>query len=424
MDFGLLPPEVNSARMYTGPGAGPLLTAAAGWEAVAAQLESTAAGYSSQVAGLTGRWLGPSSLAMAAAATPYVAWLQASAAEAGLTAAQAYAAVTAYEVAFAMTVPPPVIAANRALLMALVATNFFGQNTAAIAACEAQYMQMWIQDAVAMYGYAVDAETASTLTAFDEPPQTTNPSGQLAQARAVAQTATTNTVARTQSLLTQFSSLDSTSESLSGVDASVGGSSGVNTGVGASVGGADGINAGVGASVGGSNGSDAGLGLGVGASLGGSSGVNTGVGASVGGSSGVNAGVGASVGGASGVNTGVGAGSGGVNTGVGASVGGSSGVNAGVGTGTGSGGLGTGTGSGGLGTGASVGGSGGGLNAGVGLGNVGINGATVSTGPVTPLVSSPGLAGTSAIQPQYNAEGLAEWVASTFPGAVPVAAAG
>jgi PPE-repeat protein len=32
-----------------------------------------------------------------------------------------------------MTVPPPVVAANRAELMMLVATNFLGQNTPAIA---------------------------------------------------------------------------------------------------------------------------------------------------------------------------------------------------------------------------------------------------------------------------------------------------
>ena len=202
MDFGLLPPEVNSGLMYAGPGSGPLLAAAAAWDAVAAELESSAAGYSSQIADLTGlAWFGPSSLAMSGAAATYVGWLQAAAAQAGVTATQAYAAAAAYEMAFAMTVPPPVIAANRALLMALIATNFFGQNTAAIAACEAQYGEMWVQDATAMYGYAAEAETAGTLQPFTEPPQTTNPSGQDAQARSVAQTTANTTSARTQSLI-------------------------------------------------------------------------------------------------------------------------------------------------------------------------------------------------------------------------------
>ncbi|MEE6139021.1 PPE family protein [Mycobacterium sp. 050128] len=189
MDFALLPPEVNSGLMYAGPGAGPLLEAAAGWDALAAQLESTASGYAAQLAGLTGQaWSGPSSLLMSAAATPYVEWLSAAAAQAAQTGAQACAAAAAYEAAFAMTVPPPVIAVNRAQLIALVATNFFGQNTAAIAATEAEYLQMWVQDATAMYGYAADSEIASTLTSFDDPPQTTNPAGPDAQAQAQAQT--------------------------------------------------------------------------------------------------------------------------------------------------------------------------------------------------------------------------------------------
>lgn len=206
MDFGLLPPEVNSGLIYTGPGSSPLLAAAAGWDAVAAQLESAAGGFSSEVSGLTGWWLGPSSTRMAAASAPYIAWLQVSAAQAAQTAAQAYTAAAAYETAFAMTVPPPVIAANRIQLMTLIATNFLGQNTPAIAATEAQYAQMWVQDATAMYGYAADSEVASTLTPYDEPPQTTNQTGQADQTTAVARAASDTGGARTQAAVQLASS--------------------------------------------------------------------------------------------------------------------------------------------------------------------------------------------------------------------------
>ncbi|WP_324291058.1 PPE family protein [Mycobacterium sp. Aquia_213] len=201
MDFGLLPPEVNSVRMYTGPGAAPMLAAAAGWDVVAAELESTAASYSSVISWLTDlAWWGPSSTRMSAAVMPYVGWLRVGAKSAEQTAAQAYAAAAAYEAAFSMTVPPPVIAENRALLMALIATNFFGQNGPAIAATEVHYAEMWAQDAAAMYGYAGAATSASTLEPFSEPPQSTNPDGQNEQARAVTQAAGNATSARTQSL--------------------------------------------------------------------------------------------------------------------------------------------------------------------------------------------------------------------------------
>jgi PPE-repeat protein len=206
VDYGLLMPEINSGRMYSGPGAGPLLAAAASWDAIAAQLESAAAGYSTEVSGLTGQtWFGPSSMQMAAAAAPYIAWLQASAAQAGQTSAQAYAAAAAYEAAFAMTVPPPVIAANRAQLLALVATNFLGQNTPAIAATEAQYAEYWAQDATAMYTYAATSTAASSLGSCNEPPRTTNQADQADQTRALAQTTANTTSAHSQSLVQQAS---------------------------------------------------------------------------------------------------------------------------------------------------------------------------------------------------------------------------
>ncbi len=185
MDFAMLPPEVNSARMYAGPGAGPMLAAASAWDALAAELQSTAATYRAAISELTGGpWLGASSLEMRTAVNPYLGWMTTTAAQAEQTATQARTAAAAYETAFAMTVPPPVIAANRSLLMTLIATNVLGQNTAAIAATEVQYAEMWAQDATAMYGYAGSAATASALTPFSEPPATTNPVGGTQQAAA------------------------------------------------------------------------------------------------------------------------------------------------------------------------------------------------------------------------------------------------
>ncbi|WP_343576503.1 PPE family protein [Mycobacterium sp.] len=193
MDFGIYPPEINSGRMYTGPGSGPMLAASQAWNSLADELYTAAGGYQSAVAELTSRaWSGPSSASMSAAAGSYVAWLSASAAQAEETAAQARAAASAYETAFAMTVPPPVIVANRSLLAALVATNFLGQNTPAIAATEAQYAEMWAQDAVAMYGYAGSSATATALTPFSSPQQSTTPGGAAGQAAAAGQATSTS----------------------------------------------------------------------------------------------------------------------------------------------------------------------------------------------------------------------------------------
>jgi len=188
MDFVFLPPEVNSARMYAGPGPGSLLAAAGSWDSLAAELGTTAETYESVLSGLTTfEWRGPASEAMAAAVAPYMGWLQTTAAQTRQTAMQAREAAAAYELAHAMTVPPPAVTANRAQLAALIATNILGQNTAAIAATEAQYAEYWAQDAAAMYGYAASSAAAAQLTPFSPPKQTTNAAGLTAQNAAVTQ---------------------------------------------------------------------------------------------------------------------------------------------------------------------------------------------------------------------------------------------
>jgi PPE-repeat protein len=192
LDFAALPPEINSGRMYSGPGPGPLLAASEAWDTLAAELGFAATGYGSALAELTSNaWVGPTSMAMISAATPYINWLASTGTQAEQTANQARAAVAAYEAAFAMTVPPPAIAANRALLAALVATNFFGQNTPAIMMTEALYAEMWAQDAAAMYGYMGASAAASQVTPFADPPQTTTDNGASGQSQAAANAAAT-----------------------------------------------------------------------------------------------------------------------------------------------------------------------------------------------------------------------------------------
>jgi PPE-repeat protein len=207
-DFGALPPEINSGKIYSGPGSGPLLAAATAWDALASELQTTAASYGSTIGELTTSWQGPSSTAAAEAAAPYTAWLSSTAAQAEQTASQAQAAAAAYEGAFAASIPPPVIAANRATLALLVATNFLGQNTPAIAANEATYAEFWAQDAVAMYGYAGAATTASQLTPFTEAPATTNDTGQATQAASTAQAAAAQPADATSDILAFLTQLN------------------------------------------------------------------------------------------------------------------------------------------------------------------------------------------------------------------------
>ncbi|MEZ0362102.1 PPE family protein [Mycobacterium sp. pUA109] len=225
MDFGALPPEINSARMYSGPGSGPMMAAAAAWNQVAAELHSAATSYGTAITRLSSEeWQGPASASMAQAAAPYVAWMNTSGAQAEQAASQARVAAAAYEHAYAMTVPPSAVAANRAQLMHLVQTDVMGENIPAIQAAEAQYGEMWAQDAAAMYGYAGHSAVATQMKPFTPPPQTTNPAGSAAQGAAVAHAtgsaAASKTLATTPQALQMLAAPASSTASQSGTSSS------------------------------------------------------------------------------------------------------------------------------------------------------------------------------------------------------------
>ncbi|UVO10921.1 PPE family protein [Mycobacterium sp. SVM_VP21] len=158
MSFSIFPPEINSGLIYTGPGSSPLLEAAAAWTQLSSELMTSATATHSVIANLDSTWTGAGSAAATASTAPYVAWLEQASATAATNAALATQAAALFEAARAASVPPAVIAANRAMLLALVSTNFFGQNTPLIQATEHQYEVMWATDGAAMDTYSGSAE--------------------------------------------------------------------------------------------------------------------------------------------------------------------------------------------------------------------------------------------------------------------------
>lgn len=185
IDFGLLPPEITSALIHAGPGAWSMIDAAAAWQELSAELEGAASSYVSELASLTATWRGPSALAMAQAFEPYLAWLRTTAAQCQEIAASVEIVTASFELTHWTVVHPSVVAANRARLALLLATNFFGINAPAIAETEAEYNAMWVNNSTAMYRYGATSLNAVRLSQFSSPPQVANPSAVSTQATIV-----------------------------------------------------------------------------------------------------------------------------------------------------------------------------------------------------------------------------------------------
>lgn len=202
LDYGAFPPEFNSARIYSGPGSGSLVSAASAWSALAAELNAAALSYEKVVSSLISEeWLGTASATMAQAVVPYITWMTTAATQAEEAAAQARAAAAAYEAALSSSVPPPLVASNRMQVTQLQSTNVLGQNTPLIAQLEAQYGQYWAQDAGAMYSYAGQSSAATKVSPFQKAPEVTNPSGQAMQSAAVTNATTNSTATSTSKVL-------------------------------------------------------------------------------------------------------------------------------------------------------------------------------------------------------------------------------
>jgi PPE-repeat protein len=191
-DFASRPPEVNSALIYSGAGAGPLSVASSALSNLSSELSSNAASYESVISQLSSEWQGPSSEAMAASAQPYITWLTTTSAQLQEAATKAMSSAAAYQTAYSTSIPPSTILANRTQLAQLVAANTLGQYTGMIAANEAQYGEFWATDAAAMTAYAAASSAAATLTPLTPPEQNTNPAAEGQQASAVSSAAGQN----------------------------------------------------------------------------------------------------------------------------------------------------------------------------------------------------------------------------------------
>lgn len=207
MSFLLLPPELNSARIFAGAGSEPLVALTSAWQGIGAELAEAADGFSALTTELPAEvWKGPASAAMSEATGSYTNWLRAAAAEAQTAAEQGRAALAAFEAARSTMVNPAVVAQNRDQLVALVRSNLLGFNAPAIAATEASYGEMWEQAATVMVDYHTGAAAAvAQLGSWGAPlPAIAGLVGQLAGAVADAAVGVQQQVTQVAGVLTEM----------------------------------------------------------------------------------------------------------------------------------------------------------------------------------------------------------------------------
>jgi len=177
MYFGI-PPEINAFRLTRiGAGSAAHVAQAAAYETV-----GIAHVYQSVESILTAATTAPAfqgsgGIAMITTAAPQAAWIATAGGHAQAAAKTIEAGTAAYTTAAAATIPFEEVVENRIREVMLELTNFFGFNTAAIAANNGQYAEYWAQNASAMMGYlaAITALVAELAIPLIPNPTMANP---------------------------------------------------------------------------------------------------------------------------------------------------------------------------------------------------------------------------------------------------------
>lgn len=204
--------------IYGGPGSASFTSAAASWADISSAYASAASTMTALSASLASEWTGPSASAASGVLNTYTSWLTSASATAQTTSQMAAKASALFEAARAASVPPPVIAENRAQLLMLIATNILGQNTPAIAATEAQYEAMWAQDGGTMDAYAA-ASAANSQTSQPVSPAPDTSHAMMTQASPAAPPADPSSVAHSAAATSTPSPLSAGTATDSGTSA-------------------------------------------------------------------------------------------------------------------------------------------------------------------------------------------------------------
>ncbi|MGB9226653.1 PPE family protein, partial [Mycobacterium sp.] len=175
------------------------------WQRIGTDLDETSQSYVTVISELSQGWGGPSEAAMSNAVEPYLTWLRNTAQQCQQLGNSALAATVAFNSAVTTVVPVATVTANRVQLAQLLATNGFGKNLAAIAETEAQYQEMWVNNASALYRYEASSAQATTLSLFTSPPTIVN-SAAAAQATTAANSAATDPLSTLTSILQSLQS--------------------------------------------------------------------------------------------------------------------------------------------------------------------------------------------------------------------------